>query len=90
MVLRWRGDSEGGIRGKSTGGGGGLTEEGGDLTGEGKSNLNWGLPPPLVPILSYWLSSLHWPLQQQQIESKHLQGSHWSDLWRSRPSLVAG
>ena len=88
MVLRCRGDSEGGKRGKRRGGEGEVVEEGGDLTGEGRSNLYW--DPLLLPILSLWLSSFHWPLQHQQIESKHLQSSHWSDLWRSGLSLVDG
>ena len=86
MVLRCRGDSEGGKRGKRRGGEGEVVEEGGDLTGEGRSNLYW--DPLLLPILSLWLSSFHWPLQHQQIESKHLQGSHLSDLWRKLISLV--
>ena len=84
-MLRCKGDSEGGKR-KRRGGEWEVVEEGGDLTGEGRSNLYW--DPLLLPILSLWLSSFHWPLQHQQIESKHLQSSHWSDLWRSRLSLV--
>ena len=85
-MLRCRGDSEGGKRGKRRGGEGEAAEEGGDLTGEGRSNLYW--DPLLLPILSLWLSSYHWALQHQQIESKHLQSSHWSDLWRNLLSLV--
>ena len=48
MVLRCRGDSEGGKRGKRRGGEGEVVEEGGDLTGEGRSNLYW--DPLLLPI----------------------------------------
>ena len=92
-MLRCRGDSEqGGKRGNRRAGGevGEVVDEGGELTGEGRSNLYWGTPLLLLAfaILSFRLSSLHWPLQQQQIESKHLQSSHWSDLWRSELSLV--
>ena len=91
-MLRCRGDSEqGGKRGNRRAGGevGEVADEGGELTGEGRSNLYWGtLPLFAFAILSFRLSSLHWPLQQQQIESKHLQSSHWSDLWRSELSLV--
>ena len=80
MVLRWRGDSEGGIRGKRRGGEGGLEEEGGDLTGEGSSSLYWGPPPPpllALAILPLWPAGPHWPLPPHQIESKYLPHSDW-------------
>ena len=91
MVLRCRGDSEGGKRGKGRGGEGDVADEGGDLTGgEGRSNLYWGKPPPLLAfaILPLWPAGPHWPLPQHQIESKYLPPSDWSNPRCAGSSLV--
>ena len=90
-MLRCRGGSEpGGKRGKSRAGGvGEVVDEGGELTGEGRSNLYWGTPLLLAfAILPVWPAGPHWPLPQHQIESKYLPPSDWLNPRRAGSSLV--